>query len=69
MHGAASRWRLSRRAGLPRGMQAGDVIVAVDGSSVQGQSLEQVIGQVRGERGTQRPHRGARRRSGPGPSP
>ena len=35
------------------GMQAGDVIVAVDGGSVQGQSLEQVIGQVRGERGTQ----------------
>ncbi len=35
------------------GMRAGDVIVAVDGGSVQGQSLEQVIGHVRGERGTQ----------------
>ncbi len=35
------------------GLQAGDVIVAVDGSSIQGRSLEQVIGQVRGERGTQ----------------
>jgi carboxyl-terminal processing protease len=35
------------------GIQAGDVIVAVDGNSVGGQGLEQVIGQVRGERATQ----------------
>ncbi len=34
------------------GMQAGDVIVAVDGISTQGKSLEQVIQQVRGKRGT-----------------
>jgi carboxyl-terminal processing protease len=35
------------------GLQLGDVIVSVNGESVQGQSLEQVIRQVRGERGTQ----------------
>jgi carboxyl-terminal processing protease len=34
------------------GLQLGDAIVAVNGESVQGQSLEQVIRQVRGERGT-----------------
>ncbi len=35
------------------GIQAGDVIVAVDGNSVGGQDLEQVIGRVRGDRATQ----------------
>ncbi len=34
------------------GLQAGDVIAAVNGASTQGQSLEQVIQQVRGMRGT-----------------
>jgi carboxyl-terminal processing protease len=34
------------------GVQTGDVIVAVGGGSIQGQSLEQVIQQVRGKRGT-----------------
>jgi carboxyl-terminal processing protease len=35
------------------GLRAGDVIVAVDGASTLGQSLEQIIRRVRGERGTQ----------------
>ncbi len=34
------------------GVQTGDVIIAVDGDSIQGRSLEQVIQQVRGKRGT-----------------
>ncbi len=34
------------------GLRPGDVIVAVDGTSMLGQSLEQVIRRVRGERGT-----------------
>jgi carboxyl-terminal processing protease len=34
------------------GMRAGDAIVAVDGVATQGRSLEQVIQQVRGKRGT-----------------
>lgn len=35
------------------GIQAGDVVVAVDGESVIGQSLDEVIAQIRGPEGTQ----------------
>ena len=34
------------------GIHAGDVFISVDGRSVQGQTIDQVVGQVRGEAGT-----------------
>ncbi|MEX1157407.1 MAG: S41 family peptidase [Thermomicrobiales bacterium] len=35
------------------GMKAGDVLLAIDGVDIGGQSVDQVVGQVRGEVGTQ----------------
>lgn len=34
------------------GVHAGDVFISVDGQSVQGQTIDQVVGQVRGDAGT-----------------
>ncbi|MDL2334900.1 MAG: S41 family peptidase [Chloroflexota bacterium] len=34
------------------GIHAGDVFISVDGQSVQGQTIDQIVGQVRGEAGT-----------------
>jgi carboxyl-terminal processing protease len=34
------------------GVHSGDVFISVDGQSVQGQTIDQVVGQVRGEAGT-----------------